>query len=416
MTAESVVVVGAGVAGLAAAGRLRAAGVLTTLIEAGGRTGGRARTETVGADPFDHGASWLHDAERNPLVAMASAADGLRSSDDDREERVFVAGRPATAAERDAYHAAWDRLGTLGACAPDGPDTTLADMMRPLGDDPLTAPWARLVAQWEGAIIAAADADQLGLHDWARNRLDGTNVVMPDGIGAYVTRRLATPAELHTPAIRVAWSGPGVAVETPRGTLRAGAVILTVSTGVLAAEAIAFDPPLPASVLAAIHALPMGLLSKVALPAAGAGRMGLPPGALLVGRDERMTFNAWHQGRAHITGFVGGRLAWDVAADAAAAEALARSELQAMLGRAALAELGPSAVVTGWGTDPLFRGAYAYAGPGDAEARGALAAAFPGARVLFAGEATRTDGLAGTVGGAYFSGIEAADRLLAAQR
>ena len=84
-----------------------------------------------------------------------------------------------------------------------------------------------------------------------------------------------------------------------------------------------------------------------------------------------------------------------------------------MLGADALRELGPAAVVTGWGTDPLARGAYAYAGPGAAEARGVMAEASLEGRVLFAGEAYRTDGLAGTVGGAYLSGVAAAERLLA---
>lgn len=407
MTDDGIVVVGAGVAGLAAAGWLRAVGMPATLIEAGDRIGGRAWTSAIGPDPFDHGASWLHDAERNPLVAMARPEDRLRTSDD-REEHLTVDGRPATEQERRDYHAAWDRLDAVVAPALHGPDTTLAAAMAPMARDP----WAPLVAQWEGAIIAAADADVLGLQDWHRNRLDGANMVAPGGIGAYVTRHLATPARLGTPASRITWSGPGVAVETPRGTIRARAAIVTVSTGVLAAGGIAFDPPLPAAVQQAVHALPMGLLSKVALPAIGPDRQGLPKGALVVGRDARMTFNAWHQGRGHVVGFVGGRLAWDVAPDPRAAEALARAELAAMLGPAALAALGPAAAITRWGTDALFRGAYAYAGPGDAGQRAVLAGACPGERLLFAGEATRSDGLAGTVAGAYLAGIEAAERLL----
>lgn len=409
MADDGVVVVGAGVAGLAAAGRLRAGGVPVTLIEAGDRIGGRAWTSFIRDDPFDHGASWLHDAERNPLVAMARPEDRLRTSDD-REEHLTVEGRPATATERRDYHAAWDRLDEVVAPAFDGPDTTLAAAMAPMASDP----WAPLVAQWEGAIIAAADADVLGLQDWRRNRLDGANMVAPGGIGAYVARHLAAPAQLGTPATRIAWSGPGVAVHTPRGTLRARAAIITVSTGVLAAGGIAFDPALPAAVQQAVHALPMGLLSKVALPATGSARLGLPTGALVVGRDARMTFNAWHQGRALVVGFVGGRLAWEVAPDPRAAEALARAELAAMLGPAALRSLGPAAAITGWGTDPLTRGAYAYAGPGDSGQRAVLAGAFPGERLIFAGEATRSDGLAGTLAGAYLAGIEAAERLLPA--
>jgi monoamine oxidase len=109
-------------------------------------------------------------------------------------------------------------------------------------------------------------------------------------------------------------------------------------------------------------------------------------------------------------GFLGGRTAWAVAADPAAANSLARSELRAMLGNDT--RFAGDAVVTGWGTDPFTLGSYAYAPPGQAGMRGQLAAAFPAERLLFAGEACRTDGLAGTVGGAFLSGEQAAARLM----
>jgi monoamine oxidase len=100
-----------------------------------------------------------------------------------------------------------------------------------------------------------------------------------------------------------------------------------------------------------------------------------------------------------------------VAADPAAAAALARDELRAMLG-SAVGQLADDAVVTGWGTDRFTLGAYSYAPPGQAGMREQLEAAFPAERLLFAGEACRTDGLAGTVGGAFLSGQRAAARLV----
>ena len=81
-----------------------------------------------------------------------------------------------------------------------------------------------------------------------------------------------------------------------------------------------------------------------------------------------------------------------------------------MLGR--VEGLDAPGVVTRWGTDRYSLGAYAYARPGDADQRGVLADAWPGERLLFAGEACRMDGLAGTAGGAFLSGTEAADRLM----
>ena len=406
-----VVVVGAGVAGLSAAAHLRAAGVDVTVLEAGPRIGGRARTvrpAVLGGAVLDLGASWLHAARSNPLVAMAGVEDGLVDSDALRSERLSIAGQPATAAEQAAYEACWAAVEGL---APSEADTSLAELMAPLADNPQIAPWAPTIARWEGAIIAAADADVLSAQDWRRNLLPPPNLVAPGGLGDFVTRRLGGAVHLGTPVRRIRWDGPGVSVEAAKGVVRAAACIVTVSTGVLAGDAIRFDPALPLDVLDAVDGLPMGLLSKVALPAHGADRLGLADDTTLVQQGAAgMTFNAWPLGRAHLVGFVGGRAAWEVAGDDAAAEAMARDQVRAMLGRV---RLGRGAVVTGWGADPLSRGAYAYARPGRAGSRAALAAAFPGERLLFAGEACRADGLAGTVGGAWLSGRDAAARLLA---
>lgn len=401
---DGVVVIGAGVAGLAAARHLRQAGIAVTLVEAGSRIGGRARTVPFNGAPFDLGAGWLHAAQRNPLVALAQPGDALRNSDTPRTERLFIEGRPATKAEHAAYTSAWDRLDAVVAPALAGPDVSLAEAMMPMADDP----WAPTIALWEGAIIAAADAADLSLRDWHRNGLDGPNLQPGAGIGAFIARHLATPASLDTLVNVLDWSGPGLRLETSRGTIRAAAAIVTVSTGVLAAGGICFTPDLPIAIQAAIDGLPMGLLSKIALPIDAA-----PPGfasdSLLLDRAFPITFDAWPNGHPFVTGFVGGRLAWSLATDPAAATDLARDAFHAMTGVSTTAQ----ALLTDWGTDPLFRGAYAYAPPQQSHQRDVLAAAFPAERLVFAGEAVATDGLAGTVGGAYLTGIAAASRLLA---
>lgn len=413
-----VVIVGAGVAGLAAAAALRRQSVPVTVVEASDRIGGRALTThpaALGGAAFDHGASWLHAAQCNPLVALAvPGADILTNSNDARTERLFVGDRSANAAEQTAYAAAWDRLdhAVAPSLAPCQPDRSLADAMAAIRDDP----WAATVAGWEGAIIAAADADSLSVRDWHRNLLDGPNLVVQGGLGTFIAQHLATEVKLGTPVTAIAWdSAAGVRVETPRGTIPASACIVTASTGVLASGAIRFDPDLPCEVLDAIAGLPMGLLTKIAFRASGSDRLDLPPNAGLV-RQMRpgaadMVFIAWPQGADHVVGFVGGRAAWAVAADPALAAALAREQLRPMLG-SGVDRLSADAVVTAWGTDRFTLGAYAYAPPGKAGMRAQLAAAFPAGRLLFAGEACCTDGLAGTVGGAFRSGKDAAARLM----
>ena len=181
----------------------------------------------------------------------------------------------------------------------------------------------------------------------------------------------------------------------------------------LRAGGIGFAPALPEAQRAALDGLPMGLLSKVAIRAAGPDRPDLPARTSIYRRladpaEPAMFFSLWPQQPDHVVGFFGGRAAWALAAQGTAATAdFARAELARLLGARAAAAFGGEAVVTQWGTDPAFLGAYAYARPGCLAARAAMDAPLAG-RLWFAGEAWCMDGLAGTVGGAFLSGERAA--------
>ena len=415
-----VAVVGAGVAGLAAAARLRRAGRSCALIEASGRIGGRAFTDcpaALGGAWFDHGATWLHDAEHNPLTAIARAAgEVLIDSDAVRRWRVQIGARVATAAEMALYRAAWAAFATMvRGRAETAADISFAEAMAPLRGNP----WAATIELWEAAQIAAADPARLSLRDWRDNDLSGSNLIVEGGIGAFVARRLGAMAgavALDTPALGVAW-GDGVRVATARGTIRARAAIVTVSTGVLA-DGIRFDPALPDATQAAIAALPMGLLTKIALPARGADRLGMAETMSVrrqvVAGEASLSFTFWPFGRPYVQSFLGGPAAWALSrAGAAATEDFAREQLRVLLGATADRCLGP-AVVTGWGEDEWHHGSYAYATVGNAGARAVLGTPIADGRLVFAGEAACIDGLAGTVGGAYRSGARAAETVMAA--
>ena len=423
---DAVVVIGGGVAGLGAAAALRAAGHPAIVIEAAGRAGGRTwttRPPELGGMPFDHGAQWLHAAERNALAAIArDAGEALVHSDRARRSLVWLGGRFADDDTVAEYWAAWDeyeRVGMELARGPDRPLTAVADRMI---DDPVFGRWAPTIEAWEGPVIDAAEPDQVSLHDWAANALSGGNLLLPDGLGDFVQRRLlplAGEVRLSTPATRVRWGGPCVAVETPRGTIEAAAVIVTASTAVIAGGVIAFDPPLPEPVQAAAHALPLGLAIKIGLRAAGDDRLDLAEYVLLqqpiAVRGEPFTLvNFWPFGRPMAMGWVGGAAAWALAREGdAAVEDHVRALLRKVWGGRADRAFAPGAVVTGWDRDPYVRGAYSNALPGHADARAVLAAPLAGCRLMFAGEACHT-GLASTVAGAWESGQHAAATVMRA--
>ncbi len=417
-----VAVIGAGVAGLAAAAFLRRAGLRVEMIEAGQHTGGRAYTDhpaALGHQAFDHGAQWLHAAHRNPLVSLAQSRGETVRPDTPWDSRMHVLDPPGQQADADAYgraEAAWQAaVGARLAGIETGglADCTLAGAAEAVADDP----WTATVETWEGAIIAAADADELSLRDWHTNQLEGENYVTPGGLGALLQRLLNTPARLGSRATEITAEPGGVRVGTNQGTLRAGAAIITVSTGVLRAEAIAFSPALPNAVLAALDGLPMGLLSKIVLRAAGLDRMGLAPGSGVYRRVPHrgapfLSAHFWADGSDLAVGFVGGRAAWGLAHDAQKAGAFMRAELAATFGHDVGYLFAPDTFATNWGANPDFLGAYAYARPGHAGARATLAEPLWDGRLAFAGEAVATDGLAGTVAGAYQTGRAAAQRIL----
>ena len=72
---DTVLIIGAGMAGLTAANALNNAGIRNIVIEGRDRIGGRLFTKNVGGTLIDLGASWIHNPDGgNPMTAFANAA------------------------------------------------------------------------------------------------------------------------------------------------------------------------------------------------------------------------------------------------------------------------------------------------------------------------------------------------------
>jgi monoamine oxidase len=289
------------------------------------------------------------------------------------------------------------------------PDVPLSAVAQSLPEDE----WAATIEAWEGPVICVADADDISLINWRANALSGSNLVPEGGIGAFIAGLgEGIDIRLNSPARRIHW-GSSVEVETDNGTVRAASCIVTVSTGVLAAGTIRFEPDLPGQVQDCLHALPMGLAMKVVLRATGPDRLGLPLHCSVDRRVERrgepfMPLQCWPYGRDYVQGWIGGSMAWELArAGDAAAVDFALGELRGIFGsRVDALFRGGATLVTHWESDPWVRGAYAYAVPGWACAGPELGRPLADGRLVFAGEACHGT-FAGTVGGAWISGQEA---------
>ena len=76
---KRIVVIGAGLAGLAAARELQKRGHEVVIVEARDRIGGRIWTSTQWPDmPLDFGATWIHGVSGNPLTDLAEEIQASR--------------------------------------------------------------------------------------------------------------------------------------------------------------------------------------------------------------------------------------------------------------------------------------------------------------------------------------------------
>jgi monoamine oxidase len=404
------VIVGAGAAGLAAGRAAAAAGLGFAVVEAKHRPGGRAYTEWESfGTPFDHGCQWLHSGSINPFARIADRY-GMRYLKRWREGR-YHDGRAwlppeENAAVSDAISAAFDAVEAAGAAGRDVAAAQALDPAMPYG--------VYFRRSYTGYM--AAEPELVSTLDSSRYHDTGENWPVVDGYGALVVRHGApVPVAFDCPARRIDWSGPGVRVETPRGTLAARAAIVTASTGALAGGRLRFVPALPAPTEAALHALPMGTANKIGVAFDRDPFGGVEPHFVQLAGEGRAGagFQVAPFGRPMATAYLGGRLAVELEAEGPAAMvAYAREKLAIMFGSAILDRI-VAAKPTAWQGDPWIAGAYSVARPGQGEARAALAAPVAD-RLFFAGEATSLDAFA-TAHGAHLTGeaaVAAVRRLL----
>ena len=237
---------------------------------------------------------------------------------------------------------------------------------------------------------------------------------MPKGYGALVASSFPTQVALHlaTPAESIALGADGVTVVTSAGTLHARAVILTVSTDVLAGATLKLPAGFAPWREAASH-LPLGRNEKLFLEIVGDAPFEAESQLLGNPREARTaSYYIRPLGSPVIECFFGaeGARFVDESGHAAGFD-FAISQLCALFGEDVRGALRPLAG-SSWARMNRVGGAYSYALSGHAAARKALARPFEN-RLFVAGEATSLVDFS-TAHGAHDSGVRAADEVIAA--
>ncbi|MBG0822501.1 FAD-dependent oxidoreductase [Planomonospora sp. ID91781] len=438
-----VIVIGAGLAGLAAANALTSAGVRVLVLEARDRLGGRIRTAEIGAADIDLGAAWIHDPRGNPLTRLCERAGvprlpyalddltagaalvgegGVRVRGSLRSDLIrSAAGFEAAAARSTARTPPSGAPTTSGGVAGSGREATLGgliDAYCAAETDADRREWTRFILHTVVETELAAPAADLSAAVLEVPEPYGGGDDVPEGGYRRLIAALTPDAPVRTgAAVRtVRADGAGVTVEMTDGrTERGSHVLVTVPLGVLKAGTIGFLPALPGPKARAVAALGFGDFEKVVLRYDSRHWDEAATGFLI--RHGGTPLRAW----IDATGPAGAPTLIALAAGPAGRALSALTEQETLrcardvLATATGARLpAPAAwAVTRWRNDPFACGAYTHLTPGaGVTAIEALAAPLAG-RVLFAGEATCPVRF-GHADGAFTSGIREARRLLGA--
>ena len=411
-TAQDVVVIGAGAAGLMAARELTRAGKRVVLLEGSHRAGGRVLTlfETRAGMPIELGAEFVHgDApvttrllDEARLATVAVSGEHVRSDDGElspqgpiwaRMARVFALMSKRRKTDRSFQ----DFLDTRPGGARLARDRELADAFVQgfEGADPALISERSLAEQGNPTEGAAT----------ARRVVNGYTALI-----VHLEREVASFVRLQTTAQRLEWSDAGVRVTDGSGTVHsARAVVVAVPLPILQDGALRIDPDIP-SLRHAASRLVMGHVARVCVVVRERFWEEKTHELSFV-HAPRRPFTVWWTQRPIrapvLVGWAGGPAALALT-QGGAVEDVALSELARVfrMRRARAESVVESIHWHDWSNDPLVRGAYSYIGVGGVAAPRTLARSVAG-RVFVAGEATDTES-GGTVEAALASGERAA--------
>ena len=402
-----VAIIGAGAAGLSAAKALRERGRRVAVVEGSHRIGGRAYSEEIAPGTwFDLGCSYLHQAQKNPFVGIADELGheiGRQYGDIFELDNIHkhAHGKPLDAEARSRFNAyIGDCDATIEAAARAGRDVAIAELVDL--DHEFAPLYMATMAE-----LNTLDLDETSAADFYAAD-EGPDFPIRNGYGNLVAAWAAdVEVALNHRVERIDCGGPGVRIETVHGTLAARTALCTVSTGVLAAQQIDFEPALPARKLAAIAGLPCGTENKICLYFERD----------VFGEDGRGFHFAWTDAvaggfEASVMGqntaivFTGGRQAiWLEKQGQQASEDYALEMVASVFGNDVRQAFGRS-ICSAWTTEPWTLGSYSCALPGQAHQRAVLAEPVD-EKLFFAGEAT-TVGDHACCHGAFNSGRRAA--------
>lgn len=418
---ERILVIGAGMAGLAAARELAVRGFQVVILEGRQRLGGRIWTDRSLGTAIDMGAAWIEGTRGNPIQRLADEAGVATIRSNLETLYVYDAdGRRISDATFDDHYDRWEELlsevqryaETLDR------DVSVAAAIDALLRGETLTPFERRLLHWFEASVeldTAEDLSRVSLFSFDEDEaFGGPDVIFRNGYDQLV-EHLAGGLDVRRDhkVVRIERRPKGVRVVTERGAFTADAAVVTLPLGVLKSGRVAFTPQLPAPKRQAIQRLGMGVANRVVLRF---------PRAFWARNREALAYVAHQHGELPVfldmDHYVGEPILVGFWAGSAARAVEGLSEGR-VVGRA----LGVlrriyggnvpdpvGAAVTRWGRDPFSFGSYSHVPVGASLADYRRLAEPVAGRLFFAGEAT-SDVYPATVHGAFLTGIREAERI-----
>jgi monoamine oxidase len=429
--AWDVVIIGAGVSGLAAASELRKSGLSILILEARDHVGGRAHTrhEPDLSAPIELGAEFIHG--RVPETFELLREVGKAALDTSGAHWTLHDGRLVQNTE-DLFgdiQNALERSKILQK-----PDISFQSWLNESGQYGLSAEAAEMARTFvEG--FDAADPARVSTHfvakEWGAGGMLDSPQFRPLGGYSSVLSALAGSLDrehirlqLQTIVKEIRWQRGSVEIDATRFnqpfTVKATCVIVTLPLGVLQAPvdapgAVRFTPGL-VSKQRALQGLAFGPVLKLSLRFRKAFWEEVDGGRYSDAsffHSATTAFPTFWTSLPLRAPLLTAWIAGPKAAQLSTSEMpyiveQALASLSTVFGGRPQSELElEAAYLHNWQTDPFARGAYSYIAVGGSDARSALAAPLEDT-LFFAGEATDTENEAATVTGALQSGDRAA--------
>ena len=263
---KTVIVVGAGISGLAAAKKLKENGFTVIVLESQNKIGGRLSTNRNLGIAFDEGASWIHGINNNPITTLAQQA-GMQTFEtiDESRKSYDIGGvlRNATAydnTEEELYSILNSMMNSGNASQ--SFETVFNNLYPEKTNDRL---WKFFLSTY----ITFDTGDLNNLSSLLYNEgeeFSGEERIATNGydtIANYLSNNLNI--QLNQRVSKIDYSNSKIQV-THNGALSiADYVLVTVPLGVLKSNAIQFVPQLPISKQNAIQKVGMNCVNKFLL-------------------------------------------------------------------------------------------------------------------------------------------------------